>query len=307
MTGEVVWQYDTRQDGGPFEFHGDPLVAGSLVVVGSDLRQPEAVAYLYAFERETGAVRWKIATGPGVATDLPTFGSMLYSVTLGDELLALDLETGSRIWSFATGATNENFWLNSSPTVGGGRVFFGGLDGTLHAFDARSGNRLWKRELGARISTSVIAGEGGVYAGTSDGRLHRLVPETGHVSSRIETEGAPAGRLALSGECLLALHTNAALVCYSPTLDRVRWTRAGSKPWSSSRPYVWGGLALAGNEGGELVAFRLSDGGIAWSQTIGGTIRGIGTSPEGLYLGTLKGEVHARPWPRETDQSTPQR
>lgn len=232
---------------------------------------------------------------------------MLYSVTLGDELLALDLETGNRVWSFATRATNENFWLNSSPTVAGGRVFFGGLDGALYAFDARSGSLLWKRELGARISTSVIVSEGSVYAGTSDGRLYCLVPETGHVASRIETEGAPAGRLALSGECLLALNTNAALVCYSPTLDRVRWTRAGSKPWSSSRPYVWGGLVLAGNKGGELLAFRLADGEIAWSQTIGGTIRGIGTSPEGLYLGTLKGEVHARPWPRVTGRTPPQR
>jgi outer membrane protein assembly factor BamB len=271
------------------------------------MRRPEAVAFLYAFERETGALRWKTATGPGVMTDLPTLGLWLYSVTLGDELLALDLDTGDRVWSFATGATNENFWMNSSPSVAGGRVFFGGLDGALYAFDARSGNLLWKRELGARISTGAIVGEGGVYVGTSDGRLYRLVPETGHVASQIETEGAPAGRLALSGECLLALIGDGVLACYSPTLDRARWTRVGSKPWSSSRAYAWQGLALAGNEGGELFAFRLTDGQIAWSETIGGTIRGIGASPEGLYVGTLKGEVHARPWPRVADRDFPQR
>jgi outer membrane protein assembly factor BamB len=188
--------------------------------------------------------------------------------------------------------------MNSSPWVAGDRVFFGGLDGALYAFDARSGNQLWKRELGARISTGVTVGEIGVYAGTSNGLLYRLVPETGHVASQIETEGVPAGRLALSGGCLLALIGDKALSCYSPTLDRALWKRLGTKPWTSSRPYTWRELALAGNDGGELFAFRLTDGQIAWSETIGGTIRGIGASPEGLYIGTLKGDVHARPWPR---------
>lgn len=292
-----MWQHDTREEGGPFEFHGDPLVTDSLVVAGSDLRQVGTVAYVYAFDRETGAVRWKTPVGPGVTTDLAALGRLVFAVTLGDELVALDGRTGERVWSFASGAANESFWLNSSPATAGDRIFFGGLNGTLYALDARSGTLLWRKELGARISTGVVIGEGGVSVGTSDGRLYLARPETGEIAARAATESAPTGRLALSGGCLLVLLGESALACYPPSLERARWTRAGPKPWTSSRPYVWRDSTLAGNDAGELFAFRLGDGEVVWSETVGGTIRGIGTSPEGFYVGTLKGEVHARPWP----------
>ncbi|MDQ5858024.1 MAG: PQQ-like beta-propeller repeat protein [Acidobacteriota bacterium] len=295
-----MWQHDTREEGGPFEFHGDPLVTDSLVVAGSDLRQAGALAYVYAFERETGAVRWKTAVGPGVTSDLAALGRLVFAVTLGDELVALDVGTGERVWSFASGAPNESFWLNSSPATAGDRIFFGGLNGTLYALDARSGSLVWKRELGTRVSTGVAAVEEGVYVGTSEGHLYRVTLETGEVVARVETESAPNGRLTLAKGCVLAFLGESSIACYAPTLERVTWTRKGPKPWSSSRPYVWLDMALAGNEAGELFAFRLSDGELVWSETVGGTIRGVGTSAAGLYVGTLKGEVHARPWPRGT-------
>lgn len=273
------------------------MVTDSLVIAGSDLRSAGAVAYLYAFDRETGAVRWKTAVGPGATTDLPAFERLLFTVTLGDELLALDRTTGERVWSFGSGATNESFWLNSSPAVLGERVFFGGLNGVLYALNARTGQLVWKRELGSRVSTGLVADDAGVYAGTSDRRLYLVNPKTGEVTARIETESAPTGRLALAGTCLLGFLGESTLACHARTLERPLWTRVGEKPWTSSRPYVWDDLALAGNDLGQVFAFRLADGEIDWSETFGGTIRGIGTSAEGLYVGTLKGEIHARGWP----------
>ncbi|HEU5251338.1 MAG TPA: PQQ-binding-like beta-propeller repeat protein [Thermoanaerobaculia bacterium] len=266
--------------------------------MGSDLRQPGAVAYVYAFERETGAVRWRAPVGSGAATDLSLSGSSLYAVTLADEILALDVETGRRLWTFSTGATNEGFLLTASPAVASRRVFFGGLDGILYALEAASGRLIWKKPLGGRISAGVAVGDGSIYAGTSGSRLYRVLPETGEIGASIETEGSPNGRLAVAGGCVLSFLGNRELACFTPALDRALWTRTGAHPWSSSRPYVARGVALAGNEEGELVALRLIDGEAVWSEMVGGTIRGVGLTEEGLYVGTLKGEVHARPWPR---------
>ena len=268
------------------------------MIAGSDLRSAGSAAYLYAFDRETGVVRWKTGVGAGVMTDLPVFERLLFGVTLGDELIALEPQTGARVWSFASGAANDDFWTNSSPAVFGERVFFGGLNGVLYALNARTGQLVWKRELGSRVSTGLVADEAGVYAGTSDGRLHLVDRETGEVAARTVTGGAPTGRLVLAGGRLLAFLDENALAGYAGGLARPVWTRVGEKPWTSSRPYVWNGLALAGNGLGQVFAFRLDDGEIVWSETFGGTIRGIGAADDGLYLGTLTGEVRARPWPR---------
>ncbi|HEV8611139.1 MAG TPA: PQQ-binding-like beta-propeller repeat protein [Thermoanaerobaculia bacterium] len=122
--------------------------------------------------------------------------------------------------------------------------------------------------------------------------------DTGGVAASVETaEASPSGRLALADGCVLAFLGERALTCYTPVLDRMRWSRTGTHPWSSSRPYVARGIALAGSETGELVGLSLADGNAVWSENVGGTIRGIGASADGLYVGTLKGEVHALPWP----------
>jgi hypothetical protein len=63
-------------------------------------------------------------------------------------------------------------------------------------------------------------------------------------------------------------------------------------------------MALAGNETGELMGLSLADGNVVWAENVGGTIRGIGATPNGLYVGTLKGEVHARRWPDPRDTSS---
>ena len=297
-TGSLIWLHDTREEGAAFEFHSDPLISGSLIVVGSDLRTAGATAYIYAFERETGAVRWKTAVELGAATDLLEFGRFLLTVTIGDELLALDRETGERVWSFASGAKREDLGLlNASPAIFGERIFFGGFNGILHALDVRTGRILWRQDLGSRVSAGVAADEAGVYVGTSDGRLLLLNPENGEVTARISTEGTPTGRLALAGQCLVSLLGEDALVCYARSLERIRWVSWGGKAWTSPRPYVWKDVVLAGNEEGELFAFRLSDGEPVWSESVNEMIRGIGTSSEGLYVGTLKGLLFARPWP----------
>jgi len=37
-TGQVKWDYDIRKDGEQSQFHGDPLIADQLVVIGTDGR-----------------------------------------------------------------------------------------------------------------------------------------------------------------------------------------------------------------------------------------------------------------------------
>jgi outer membrane protein assembly factor BamB len=296
-TGEVKWTYDTRQDGDPVEFHGDPLVTKELVVVGSDLRSEGGAGRVYAFERASGIPRWISPAGQGVATDLRVIGGTLFAVSLADELLALDRSSGSLLWSFATGVPNDGYAINSTPAVSTDRVFFGGLDGALYALEADTGRLIWKRPLGSRVSTSVLLAGGSLYAGTLDNRLHRLEPSTGEPTASLQTVQPPGGRLAAAGSCILAFLGEDSIACAEPSLERIRWSHAPEGRLSSSRPYVWKDFALVGDGSGKVAALRLSDGTAAWSLVLSGTIRGIGIGKGTLYAGTLKGMVFAHSLP----------
>ena len=292
-TGKERWGYDTKQDGGPAEFHGDPLLAGEIVVVGSDQRKPGGAGYLYAFDWATGKPRWKYPAGPGVMTDIQRIGSNIYAVTLNDELVSLDLETGDANWKFATGESNLDFLANSSPAVEGDRVFFGGRGGAVYALDAYSGQVLWKQEMGARVSTSVTLMRNGLYVGASNGYIYRLNPKTGAVLAKLTTDQPPGGQLVPAGDSLLVFFGEETLACVDASLQRIRWSQTSSAPWTSSRPYLWGSAVLAGNKQGDLFVFRPTDGSRLKSGKLEGAIRGIGTSENVLYIGTLKGMVYA--------------
>ena len=63
-TGEIRWDYDTNvEDNYTANFHGQPLVRGETIVVGTDGME---TGYLYALNRETGEARWKIEEPAGI-------------------------------------------------------------------------------------------------------------------------------------------------------------------------------------------------------------------------------------------------
>ena len=163
------WSYDTVQDGQAVQFHSDPLVVEDLIVTGSDLAG--GAAHLYAFDRATGKPRWKREMGGGAAADILRIGPNVCALSFQDDLFCLDWKTGELVWMSETGHPNGEFLFGSAPATAEGRIFFGGLDGTVSALDASSGQVLWKRELGGRISTSVVLAGGNLYAGSSNKHL----------------------------------------------------------------------------------------------------------------------------------------
>ncbi len=298
-TGTEVWSYDITQDGAQRSFHGDPLVAGELILVGTD---GDGIGHVYAFEHATGKVRWKhpithtTERGGGLPTDLIRLDSSVFGVALGDELLSLDLETGRLNWSFRSQFSDFRFAWTSTPAAAGGRVFFGGLDGTVYALDARSGRVLWKREIGPAIHSSVTLVGEDLVVGSANGHLYRLAQATGNVVADVDVGAPPWGRFLVAGDALLLFAGRgdaASIVCVDLTSNRVRWNQRPDGVLNTSRPYLWHGAALTGNEGGDLFVYRLSDGQLDHSFHIDGGARGIGITAEALYVGTLGGTVYA--------------
>jgi outer membrane protein assembly factor BamB len=298
-SGAVVWSYDIKQDGAQTSFHGDPLLAGELVLVGTD---GEGIGHIYAFERATGKVRWKhpvtrlTERGAGLPTDLVRLGSSVFGVALGDELLSIDLETGRLNWSFRSAFPENRFAWTSTPAAGRGRVFFAGLDGVVYALDAPKGRVVWKRKLGSSIHGSVTLVGKDLFAGASDGRLYRLSQVTGAVIAEVDVGATPWRHFLLTGDRLLLFAGTGAegsIACVDARKNRLLWKQRPNGVLNTNRPYLWRGSVLSGNEDGDIFVHRLADGTLERSFRVGGGARGVGVSDDALYVGTLQGTLYA--------------
>lgn len=296
------WSYDIRKDGNQTSFHGNPLITDDLVVVGTD---GYGVGHVYAFERTTGRMVWKyqaaggsVNLGHGVATDIVRFAASVYAVALGDELLCLDLKTGRLNWSFRKPYASEAW--STAPAIAGNQVYFGALNGTMYALDSALGQVVWSRELGPRISTSAAVIGDNLYVGTADHYIYRLKRGSGEIISKLEVETVPVGPLIMAGDSLLTMLNpgggpggSKTVACIDSTTMKVSWRGASDRDWTMRQPLVFGNTVLAGNEAGEVLAFRLSDGAREWTHKFRGMIRSIGNAGNVIYVGTLNGNVYA--------------
>jgi hypothetical protein len=136
----------------------------------------------------------------------------------------------------------------------------------------------------AQIGQVVSMGTGSVF--------NRLNTDSGEVQCDFATNAAPNGRLIATDDSLFAFLGDEIFASFDLSLKKLRWSVEASKEWTSARPYLWHGNVLAGNRR-ELVAFAAADGTRVWSHQFPETVRGIGTSDEVLYVGSLSGPVFA--------------
>jgi outer membrane protein assembly factor BamB len=297
-TGQLQWSYDIRRDGNQQSFHGDPLVTNDLILIGTDKScDPNGVGHVYAFERDTGKVRWKYRS-TSVPTDIVQLNSSVYFGSFQDQWSSVDLKTGNLNWSFSTGATNTECDPPKTPVTDGNRLFIAGLDGVIYSLDASTGRVNWKRKLPSTPSTGLAIKDMSIYVGTINQRIYRLNPETGAVISELATEAKPVGRLVFANDSLLLFLQNAServgyIISVDSKLTSIRWKQRSSPDWSSERPHLWKDLVIAGNCRGGLSAFRVTDGEPQWNLSLKGCIRSIGSSGNILFVGVQEGTIYA--------------
>ena len=297
-TGQVQWSYDIRKDGKQQSFHGDPLVTNDLILIGTDYScDPDGVGHVYAFERDSGRVRWKYLS-TSVPTDIVQLNSNVCFGSFQDKWSSIDLHTGGLNWSFSTGAPNKECDTPKAPVTDKNHLLIVGLDGVIYSLDASSGRVSWKRKLPAAPSTGLALRDKTVYVGTNDQRIYRLNAETGTVISELATEAKPVGRLAFANDSLFMFLENAServgyIISVDFKLAGVRWKQRSSPTWASERPHLWKESVVAGNCRGGMAAFRATDGDPQWNLSLKGCIRSVGSSGNTLFAGVQEGTIYA--------------
>lgn len=172
-------------------------------------------------------------------------GDRLYVSNDEGRVLAMDVNTGDTLWDSEVVKTGKQgsrvfFWrrkaidggLTGGPGVGNGLVVAGGRNGEIVALDAETGAERWRARATSEVITAPLVTPDRIVVRSNDGRVFGLDPADG-TRKWVFDRGVPA----------LSVRGNAA-----PVSD--------------------GQLVYLGYDDGTVVALRLQDGLVGWTQLV---------------------------------------
>jgi outer membrane protein assembly factor BamB len=160
-----------------------------------------------------GTALWDRALGANVVRELLAVDSSQVYVGLTDyTLVALDLASGAVKWTERLGT------LPSAFAVAGGRLFFGGTDRNLHAYN-RDGGRAWMYHKEEVVGAPAVDGEY-VYAALSDNTIVAHDRGNGHLKWRRPLENRPARGPMLSGPHVVSILRSDVVIVMPRTADK---------------------------------------------------------------------------------------
>jgi eukaryotic-like serine/threonine-protein kinase len=215
-SGKVIWTYYTNG-----EVRSSPYFSDGHLFIGSD------DGHLYAINALIGRKAWELNIGAPVRSTPLIKNDLIYFGAENGEFFCTDL-SGKIKWRFKAKRA-----ITSSSAIHQGIVFFGSIDSTLYALDAKTGWVIWRYRLskptistpyitenylftGAtsgditcidirtskevwhfstehQVTSSPIVFKDSLYCGSVDGHLYSLEYRTGRLRWKFKTEGPITG------------------------------------------------------------------------------------------------------------------
>jgi outer membrane protein assembly factor BamB len=185
------------------------------------------------------------------------------------EVWRADIGTGS----------SDDAQLVASPVIAGDRIFTMDVEGQVQAFDMKTGNRIWRVRLASKEKDDVFMAGGGIAFAAG-----RLFATTGFadVIALDATDGREIWRRGLNGPMRAAptIFKGRVFVITIAnelhTLDardgRVLWTHIGITETAGllggASPTADGSVVIASYSSGEVVALRIENGRVVWSDSL---------------------------------------
>src|SRR5262245_22070544 len=160
-----------------YDFAGaSPAVADGTVYFGGaiDTNQPNMSlkSSVHAVDALTGTEKWTL-TNKGISTSVAIADEVIYFGDGDRHLVAVNAKNGQDIWMF-TASRNIR-----TPAIMDGRAFFGDRGGDLYAVDLKNGQAIWKAAKKNKVGSHLAAYNNMIYYSGVENSLHAVDALTG--------------------------------------------------------------------------------------------------------------------------------
>jgi outer membrane protein assembly factor BamB len=239
-----------------------------------------------------GAVRstWSASAGTGSSfygklTGSPiVYDGKVFTLDAAGRVSAFNASGGSSVWRVSTTPPNEKDQegFGGGLAADGGRIYAANGFGYVFALEARTGKKVWEKNVGSPVRISPTAAAERVFVLTKEGIVYCLSGSDGAElwtfrgspeRASILSNSSPAvdGELVVvpfaSGE-LVALRIANGQPVWSESLARTRTASSLAALSDTARPVIDNGTVFAVGHAGRMVATAAKTGERLWSLTV---------------------------------------
>lgn len=210
-----------------------------------------------AVKVKDGKFAWTFNAGRPIFGGALVTSDAIFFVCDNGSLFRLDRKTGQEVYRYDLGDAGTPRilphqivyeWDNRSPqpVLVDGVIYVGSGDGSLHAVNAATGQRVWRFETKGKIRTDALVAGPVVITGSLDKALYGINRETGQQVWKRDTKGAVTGNPVLVGGKVVVGTRGSALMALNPADGDVAWRALYWGSWVESAAVPYGGLFYIG-------------------------------------------------------------
>jgi len=292
-TGRKLWDVKTK-----LPFTGGPGVLGNLLLMGTQDGE------VYAFDATSGTQLWSATVTSEVLAAPAVDDGIVVVRAIDGRVFGLDADTGRRIWIYDHSVPLLSLRGNAPPLLRAGVVFIGYDGGQVVALRLDDGTLMWEQTLVTTEGRTELERLSDI-----DGQLVFIASDllVSSYKNRLASLAADSGRLLWfkdipSASGVVVERVNLAVSDRQGNVWLVD-RRNGAEFWKNdqllrrglTRPAIYGGFVVVGDEFGYLHWINISDGLFAARTKVGGN--GFSGPPlvvgNTLYVLTKKGQLIA--------------
>lgn len=252
--GQKVWSIPVANGVEP----SGALFKETLFISASD-------GHFYSIRAQTGEVLWKIQTQTENLGE-PYYDSnegVVYFQTGLSSLYSVDAESGRIIWTYARQDTSQfSIRGNSRPSVFQDMVYSGFSDGSLVAFNKKTGSVVWDVFLNRNkrfrdIDATPVVDGNLIYIQAFDDQLYCISATQGSVMWKVDFGGYYG--VLLDQDRIYASTTKNQVVALNKKTGQVIW-KYDTKQGNPTQVVTYKGMAIFGESLGKLIFLNAETG-----------------------------------------------